>query len=295
MTRIIRVFPRKTSMTPTDAYTFVGEPQLWRPEAAEVHVSVTFTWDIPGAERLARSWARYYDTVKIGGPAIDGGNGEFVPGFYVRNGVTFTSRGCVRNCPWCLVPKREGQLKLLPITSGWIVQDNNLLATPRDHQRQVYEMLRAQGRRIFIPGGLDARLVDSWVADQLRTIRIGEVFLAADTDYSLDALRDAVERLNYLTRRQLRCYVMIGYNGETIPQATRRLEAVWSIGCLPFAQLYQPPDRYIEYSREWRKLARIWSRPAAMFALHNAAVGCGRTTVYNARRELDRNGTEVPA
>ena len=31
--KIIRVFPRKTHMTPTDPYAFVGDPPLWRPKA----------------------------------------------------------------------------------------------------------------------------------------------------------------------------------------------------------------------------------------------------------------------
>ena len=67
---IIRVFPRKTSMTPEDSYSFVGDPPLFRPDAKEVHVSVTFTWDIEEGKRLQRAWANYYPNVKIGGPAM---------------------------------------------------------------------------------------------------------------------------------------------------------------------------------------------------------------------------------
>ena len=54
---IARVFPRKTTATPIDEYAFIGEPGLFIPDdITEVHVSVTFTWDIPLAERLARIW-----------------------------------------------------------------------------------------------------------------------------------------------------------------------------------------------------------------------------------------------
>jgi len=67
----------------------------------------------------------------------------------------------------------------------------------------------------------------------------------------------------------MRCYVMIGRN-ETIEQAEQRLEAVWEIGCMPFSQLYQPPERYIKYPREWRDLNRKWSRPAAIRAAHKS-------------------------
>ena len=67
--RIARVFPRRTSATPDDELAFVGDPPLFLPTADEVHVSCTFTWDRPQAQRLARAWANHGYTVRIGGPA----------------------------------------------------------------------------------------------------------------------------------------------------------------------------------------------------------------------------------
>lgn len=268
MSRTIRVFPCRTSMTPTDDMAFIGDPPLFRPQADEVHISCCFTWDIGEAYRLREAWSLYYDDVKIGGPAITGSRGEFILGLYVKEGVTFTSRGCDRKCPWCLVPEFEGDIQVLDIKPGWIVQDNNLLACPREHQEAVFEMLRQQKRRVSFPGGLDTRFIDDWVAGQLQMLSIEQVFLAADTEGALKPLRKAVEKLSFLNRRQLRCYVLIAFNGETIMEATERLGAVWETGCLPFAQLYQPPDECIEHPRNWKQLARTWSRPAAMFALH---------------------------
>jgi len=259
-------------MTPNDLFAFVGDPPLWRPQADEVHVSVTFTWDIEEGYRLQEAWAQYYPVVRIGGPAINGSkhNGEFVPGLYVKEGVTFTSRGCNFSCPWCLAWRREGFLRTLAIQPGWIVQDNNLLQTPNKHQEQVFTMLRAQKWAVSFPGGLHSRLVNDWVAEQLSTLRIKGVFLAADRRCDLDPLREAVQKLSFLKRRQLRCYALLAFGGETIAEAKERLEAVWEIGCLPFAQLYQPEDRFIKYSPEWRALARKWSRPALMFADHRS-------------------------
>jgi len=265
---VVRVFPRRTSLTPTDSLAFVGNPPFWRPDADEVHVSATFTWDIPEATRLAGAWAHYYPAVRLGGPAFNSPANGFIPGMYVREGVTFTSRGCNKRCPWCLVPQREGRLRLLPIQPGWIINDNNLLQCPREHQAAVYAMLRQQGKAAKFSGGLDATLLDDWVAEELSTVKIFEVYLAADTRGSLRSLRAAVGRLPFLSRNQLRCYVLLAFGDETISEAQERLEAVWEIGCLPFAQLYQPPDHFIRYSQEWRDLARTWSRPAATKATH---------------------------
>jgi len=269
MYNIIRVFPRRTSYTPTDEYAFVGDPPLVRPEARDVHVSVTFTWDIPEAERLAQAWSQYYQYVSIGGPAIGHYTyDKFEPSVYVKEGVTFTTRGCNKWCPWCLVPRREGKLRALNFKPGYIIQDNNLLQASKYHIRDVFTMLQRQKKAARFVGGLDATLIDNWVAGHLAELRIGEVFLAADTDSSLKPLEKAVSKLQFLSQRQLRCYVLLGFAGQTIEEAQRRLEKVWEVGCLPFAQLYQPPDRWIDYPKEWKDLARTWSRPAAMFAIH---------------------------
>jgi len=269
--RLIRVFPRRTSLTPTDELAFVGSPPLDRPQADEVHVSCAFTWDKDAAVYLVRAWGQYYSNVKLGGPAYEGPDG-FVPGQYVKTGVTFTSRGCNNHCPWCLVPKREGRLtEYEDFAPGRIINDNNLLQCNHAHLDRVLTMLRHE-HMIFFSGGLDARLLTSEIADELRSLAIRELFLACDTAAALKPLRLAVQRLQ-MPRDKVRCYVLLAFNGEMISQANARLEDVWHAGVMPFAQLYQPPDRWIDYSKEWRGLARTWSRPAAMKSLMGAAEG----------------------
>ena len=259
---VIRVFPKRYSYTPMDDLAFVGDPQLFLPAAKEVHVSVTFTWDLEEGYRLQKAWEKYYPVVKIGGPAVkDNMVNGFNPGMYIKEGVTFTSRGCDRRCPWCLVPEREGEIRLLDIKPGWIIQDNNLLMTPRWHQEKVYQMLKCQQREALFVGGVDARLVDDWVAEQFRNIRIKRIYLAADTEGSLSVLARAVGKLSFLHRERMTCYVLIGFDGETMESAEERLKSVWKIGCMPFAQLYQPPEKYIDYQVEWRQFARKWSKP----------------------------------
>ena len=260
--RILRVFPRQTTFTPRDPLAFVGAPPMFRPEADEVHVSVTFTWDMESGRRLQDAWRQYYEVVRIGGPAMGSRPNGFTPGLYVRPNVTFTSRGCDNGCPWCLVPEREGRLQEIPaFAPGNCVQDNNLLQCSRAHLERVFAMLRSQSRVEF-SGGLDARLVTPWVADEIKSLRVRQIFLAADTDAALAVLDRAVKMLG-LPRWALRCYVLLGFHGESLNQGIARLREVWRIGCVPFAQLYQPPDRLIHYGRDWRQVARTWSRPAA--------------------------------
>lgn len=261
--KIIRVFPRRTNMTPKDDFVFIGDPPMFRPKADEVHISISFTWDIDEGFRLAQAWHRYYPIVGIGGPALRSIASTFQPGLYIKRGVTFTSRGCNNRCPWCLVPDREGKIKELPVMLGFLIQDNNLLQCSKIHIQRVFQMLRTQ-RKIQFTGGLDSRLLTDDIADDLHSLRISQLFLSCDTKEAINPLRKAIARLRGLSRDKLRCYVLLAFSGETISDATERLEMVWEAGAMPFAQLYQPPtEKRIEYSKEWRDLARIFSRPAA--------------------------------
>lgn len=259
--KIIRVFPRKTAFTPTDEMAFYDEPGMFIPEHDEVHIACTFTWDIATAERLQKDWQAFTDKpVKIGGPAFNAPGGEFMPGMYCKTGVTFTSRGCPNNCGFCFVPKREGKLREITINPGNIIQDNNFLACSEQHKRNVYEMLKNQ-RQISFRGGLEPSRLSDWDIEQMRGLRIADLWLACDTKGAINGLKKACEKLHKagFNQNKIRCYVLIG---DDMTENENRLRAVFEAGALPFAQLYQPVEP-IEYSKEWRRFARTWSRPAA--------------------------------
>lgn len=261
---MIRVFPHKTKWTPTDELAFFGAPTLFHPidRKIPVKVSVTFTWHKPEAEHIAAMWRNFYDDVQIGGPAYGDPGGEFVPGMFMKEGCTITSRGCPKKCGWCVVPRREGAIRELPIKPGWIVQDNNLLACSEGHIRAVFDMLREQNRRIFFNGGLDKHFLKDWHRELFDSIRIGELWFACDTSADFASLERASRILDGIPLRKRRCYTMIGYEAENPCDAERRIERVFNLGFMPFCQLYQP-DQPKVYSEDWRRLRRKWSRPAA--------------------------------
>lgn len=266
--KIARVFPTKTSMTPEDSDAYYGLPLgLIMPKYDQIHISVTFTWDLDKAERLASEWGRY-GKVKIGGPALGDPGGEFTPGTYVKHGVTITSRGCPNKCWFCFVPKREGdQRELSEIKEGNIVLDNNLTACTWTHLEKVFRMLMKQ-KQVSFNAGLEAARIDQTFVDRLRALpSLKELWLAYDRADAEEPLVRAVGRLkNHFPRNKIRCYVLIGYKGDTIEKAESRLIRAWDIGTKPFAMLYKD-ECNTEQSKEWKLFQRKWTRPAIFCSL----------------------------
>ncbi|MDZ4341327.1 MAG: hypothetical protein U1E51_02685 [Candidatus Binatia bacterium] len=270
---IIRVFPRKTKATPIDDLVRIGKgPDLFD-EADQVHVSVAFTWDIPLAEKLARQW-RDVAPVTIGGPALNERGGEFLPGMYLKPGYVITSRGCPNRCWFCSVPKREGgEIRELPITDGHNILDDNLLACSSRHIEAVFAMLRRQKEPIEFTGGLEAALLKPWHAEELNKLRIKQMFFAYDTPDDWEPLQSAAVILSNAgfaldprghSRRLLRCFVLCGFKGDTIPKAEKRMVETRRIGFLPMAMLWK--DETGKRDPEWAKFQREWARPAIIYS-----------------------------
>lgn len=267
--KIIRVFPRRTSMTPIDSMAFVGEPTLFRPEANEVHISVTFTWDKPEAERLAKCWETFYPVVRIGGPAYGQRGGDFVGGRYIRDGVTFTTDGCPNRCGFCMVNHDLHEHNR--VVPGYVVQDDNIAAASDYHlDFRVFPMLRDQRQPIQFTGGLEAARMNSAWVERLRSIRLDQLFLAYDKPADLPDVRWAATLLRAVfPRDKCRCYVLIGYGDDTRDAARLRCEQVWECGLLPFAMLYRD-ETGTRKDNGWRQLQRTFSRPAATKAYFRA-------------------------
>lgn len=258
--RIIRVFPRRTKATPDDELAFVGDPPLLRPEADEVHVSCTFTWDLPEAIRLVLAWTRYYPT-KLGGPACGSMPCEFTPGRYLRPGCVITTRGCPNHCDYCFVPQREGPLRELTIRNGWNVLDNNLLAASRTHIEAVLHMLAKQKERAMFTGGLEAKRVQPWFAKALKEIRTRSAFLAYDRPSDRIPIKDAAKLLvPCFWKRRIGCYVLCGYMGDSIEDATERCQYVQNLDMRAFPMYYRPAQKHLPPAKDWKKFLRSYNR-----------------------------------
>jgi hypothetical protein len=258
--KIIRVFPRQTNATPDDADVRINTfPGLFD-QADEVHISVAFTWDIPWAEFAAKQWEKVAP-VKLGGPAFNEVGAEFVPGRYMKHGYVITSRGCNNHCWFCSVQKREGGLRELPITDGWIVTDDNLLACSEKHINGVFEMLKRQPHRPQFVGGLEAKLLTSDMAKRLKEMKPDSMYFAYDTTDDYDPIMQAGKHLTDagFTKKShvLLCYVLVGYPKDTFDGAEKRITDTIKAGFMPMAMLYR--DKNGKNPKEWKRFQEYWA------------------------------------
>lgn len=268
--RIIRVFPRKTSATPDDSLVRVCRPPVrFDDEADEIHISVSWTYDIPIAEELEKVW-KYVAPTRIGGPAYDDPGGDFVPGMYVKKGYVMTSRGCPNHCWFCSVPRREGTIREIPLTEGHNLLDSNILACSDEHIKAVFSMLAAGKKKYKKPveftGGLEAARLKQWHVDALRELRPKQLFFAYDTPDDLEPLIAAGRMLHAAgftdTSHCLRAYVLCGFKGDSFSAAQKRMEQTVAAGFMPMAMLFRGKDGARD--DQWARWQRQFARPAMM-------------------------------
>lgn len=183
--------------------------------------------------------------------------------------IGFLTRGCIRKCPWCIVPKKEGLIRQYRTwqeikrqdSKDIVFMDNNVLACEWGLS-QIMDM-GGQDVRVDFNQGLDARLITEDVALMLSRLKwINYIRMSADTDAMLDVVLEAIERLrkNGIKPWRVFVYVLV----QDVESAERRVIALRKIGANPFAQPYRDFTNNIEPTQEQRDLAR-WVNHKAIF------------------------------
>lgn len=165
----------------------------------------------------------------------------------------FTSRGCIRNCAFCIVPKKEGGIRahspieefVHPDHSKVVLLDNNLLASP--NWGDTLSELTARSCRVDINQGLDIRLVNEDNAAMLADLRYyNSQFTTRTLRFAFDSMeveKDIRQGIGMLTdagipSAHLMVYVLVGFD-TTFDQDMRRYQILWEdLGAYPFVMLY---------------------------------------------------------
>lgn len=169
----------------------------------------TFTSDytqiIANADKIERGGTGYKMYEKTLPPEID----RLQPDYSIYNHIIdsksafgFLTRGCIRRCPWCIVPKKEGILRpymdieeiAIEGRNRITLMDNNVLAS--DYGLQQIEKIVRLKLRVDFNQDLDCRLVTNDVAALLSKVKWLEyIRFACDTSAQLPHLFNACDLL----------------------------------------------------------------------------------------------------
>lgn len=190
--------------------------------------------------------------------------------------IGYITRGCIRKCPWCVVPRKEGGIRPYstwqqikrPDSRDIVLMDNNILAC--DHGIEQLESMIGQNVRIDANQGLDARLIDDKVAKILAKIKwIRSIRMSCDTDAMLPVVLDAIDRLGKEGVKPYRIFVYLLV--KDIGSAERRAVALRDAGADVFAQPYRDFESNIEPTAEQRRFARWVNRKEIFKTVDNFA------------------------
>jgi len=210
-----------------------GDVVVWNNElyascvADKIYVSCIFTCNHEQAE----FWDNY-DNALVGGTGYDfmedsKGNiikihdtklPQKIEDIEIHNNWGFTTRGCNRNCPFCLVPRKEGKLKRVGgIYKFWdrkskkiTVMDNNLLAD-LEWFFHITDQIIKHNLKVDFNQGLDIRLLTNAVAERLKQIKTSRIRFAFDDMVLKPIVLDKIKILNKYKIWGL-WYVMVGYD-----------------------------------------------------------------------------------
>ena len=161
----------------------------------------------------------------------------------------FLSRGCPRNCGFCLVSDKEGRrsIQVADLAEFWNGQkevkllDANLLACP-DHEKLILQLAESRAYVDFSQG-LDIRLITPDNVALLNRVRTKAIHFAwdnPDIDLTPD-FRRFLELTAIKNVRKRKVYVLTNY-GSTHEQDLYRVEILRGMGYDPYVMVYDRPS-----------------------------------------------------
>lgn len=169
--------------------------------------------------------------------------------------ILFTSRGCIRNCPFCVVPKIEGKMRsvisevenyIYPTHKKVILWDNNFLASPE--WKKTIMNLKETGLKIDFNQGLDARLIDDDNAIMISELKMPIIRMAYDWAGEKKAIIKAVDVLakQGIRRRNILFYTLYNFfdpdkeYGDTPEQFLDKVRDIFELGSNSYPMRFEP-------------------------------------------------------
>ncbi len=167
--------------------------------------------------------------------------------------IMWFSRGCIRNCPFCVVQQKEGKIRpvstkpINPNGKHIVVQDNNFFANPL--WRDAITALQGYGQPVDFQG-IDIRLLTYDQCEALLSLKHNKQIKIA-WDNPTDDLTGKLKWVaGCIKPYKIMCYVLIGY-WSTPKQDLDRVMYLDYLGMTPFVMSYNKSDRYQKDFARW--------------------------------------------
>jgi hypothetical protein len=171
---------------------------------------------------------------------------ETTPPYYAPGEKTtygFITRGCIRNCWFCKVPKYEGELKAYNTVEGIVrgvpgeevsFMDNNILAYP--HHMEVFNWLIERGIRCEFNQGLDFRLVNDENLEALSKLNYMGAYIFAFDEPKYQTLLEKKLALikKYISKPWKIKFYIYYHPSMDLRQLFERVEWCRARECLPY-------------------------------------------------------------
>ena len=194
-----------------------------------------------------------------------------------NSSIMFGTRGCIRKCAFCAVPRLEGKTwgpahgiadLVHPDHKKVVLWDNNILGVP--NWRDVVAELRELKVEVDFNQGLDARLINDDVAHELSGLRINPIRMAYDIPGERRALERAIPALEAagFNRRRMIVYTLYNFT-DTREDFLNRVVDLLSWGVVSYPMRYEPLNSLVKnkcVSPHWtaRQLEMVASARWAM-------------------------------
>lgn len=170
--------------------------------------------------------------------------------FQTKHSIGFTSRGCIRNCKFCIVRAKEGKMKEWADFNEFLrhtkvlLLDNNFLASPK--WKEKLQFLIKNKIKVSFCQGLDIRLVDDENAKLLAKVkwynpkfRERRLYFAFDDPRLEKVVRRGVEILNRngIQSKYLMFYMLTNFN-TTWEEDWKRFRILEELGVDPYVMIY---------------------------------------------------------
>jgi hypothetical protein len=183
----------------------------------------------------------------------------------------FISRGCIRNCPFCKVPLKEGTIKQVNRIDDLIhfpkikFLDNNFLALP-NHKSLLQELIDKQIKCQFNQG-LDIRLIDKENSFLLSKLNYWDHYTFAFDDLKHKSLIESkLSLLNWRKPWKLRFFVYI-HPDMPFSSFINRIEFLKQNQCLPYAM--RDALCWFDHHKNFYSDIAAWCNQPRIFKTHS--------------------------